>query len=97
MTDILPRTIIPKVNNDLPDLPNIIIPNLDNSNEVAIPGAKRENINSDSLLKLLESVTKSKTPLQTMDTIKKMQNLIYDKSSPLRVSKDMKNLVTRSI
>jgi hypothetical protein len=48
-------------------------------------------------MKLLESVTQSTTPLEMMDTIKKMQNLIYDTNILNRVSKDMKGLVTRSI
>lgn len=48
-------------------------------------------------IRLLESVSRSKTPLEMMDTIKKMQNLIYDSSILNRTSKDMYNLVKRSI
>jgi hypothetical protein len=39
---------------------------------------REENIKDYDALKLLENATKSRTPLQMMDNIKKMQNLIYD-------------------
>lgn len=55
------------------------------------------NLKDLDALKLLESATKAKTPLQMMDTIKKMQNLIYDSNILNRASKDMANLVKRSI
>lgn len=55
------------------------------------------NLKDYEAMKLLESVTKSTPPLEMMDTIKKMQNLIYDTNILNRVSKDMKALVTRSI
>ncbi len=48
-------------------------------------------------LVLLEEASKSSTPLEMMDTIKKMQNLIYDSNILNRTSKDMYNLVKRSI
>lgn len=48
-------------------------------------------------IRLLESATKTKTPLEMMDNIKKMQNLIYDSNILNRTSKDMANLVKRSI
>lgn len=55
------------------------------------------NIKDYEALKLLEDVTKSKTPLEMMDTIKRMQNLIYDSSILNRTGGDMYNLVERSI
>jgi hypothetical protein len=45
---------------------------------------------------MLEKVSKSKSPLEMMDTIKNLQNLVYDSSTPFRVSKDMGNLVKRA-
>lgn len=58
---------------------------------------REENIKDYEALKLLENATKSRTPLQMMDNIKKMQSLIYESTDWLRVSKDMSNLIKRSI
>lgn len=56
-----------------------------------------ENPRNIEAIKLLENATQSRTPLQMMDNIKKMQNLIYDSNMLNKLGKDMENLITRSI
>lgn len=48
-------------------------------------------------IKLLQEATVAKSPLEMMDTISQMQNLIYDTNILNRTSKNMKQLVERSI
>lgn len=67
---------------------------------VPIPGREPlidlSNQRDIQAIQMLERVSKTKTPLEMMDTIKNLQKLIYDRSTPFSVSKDMKNLVKRS-